>query len=155
MEQSKSQTSSQLFQPQIRSQDQALIQSIHSNLAEFAAAFSKADIRAVGSFFAEDATLINPIGERAQGREVIQRVAQKDLETFLKGSRSEFKLENARFLSDGLVLIDANQSVTGVKTQDGKEMPPFTFHVVILARKAGDRWMWLDARPYSLMQPLH
>jgi uncharacterized protein (TIGR02246 family) len=149
MEQTQGQTSTKTFN--FQPQNQTLIQSLQSQISEFSAAFTNGDARAVASFFTPDATLINPVGERAQGRDAIFQVAQNDINTLLKGSRNEFKLENVRNLTDELMLIDMNQSVTELKTAEGKAAPSMTFHIVVLAKKVGDRWMWLDARPYSFM----
>jgi uncharacterized protein (TIGR02246 family) len=149
MEQTQRQTSTKTFK--FQPQNQNLIQSLQSQISEFSAAFTKGDANAVTSFFTSDATLINPVGERAQGRDAILQVVQNDINTFLKGSRNEFKLENTRTISDDLMLIDMNHFVTELKTVDGKEAPSVTFHIVVLAKKVGDRWMWLDARPYSFM----
>lgn len=132
-------------------QDREFTDQIQSDLVEFSRAFTNVDVQIAASFFAPDATLINPAGVRVTGRDKIAQVMRDDLSSFLKGSRSEFKIENYRLLSNDLAVVDLHQELQGIQAPVGTTTPT-SFHVVCVMKKTGNRWLWQDVRPYAFLQ---
>ena len=60
---------------------------IRSMLERFAAAWKENDGNAVGGFFTDDGTLINPFGERADGRSNVTAMYTKYFGSMLHGTR--------------------------------------------------------------------
>jgi len=122
---------------------------IANMMTELADAFTRGEPDAVAAFFTDDATLINPAGARAQGRDQIRQVVHDDLRRILAGSKSTFILESMRACGPGLALVDATHKVEGAR---GEQMQgDLDLHVVCLCEKRGDRWMWRDARPHPYL----
>ena len=59
--------------------------SLETTLRKFNDAFNRFDATAVASFWAEDGTLLNPVGNYGKGRSEVARVYSEDAETILGG----------------------------------------------------------------------
>jgi uncharacterized protein (TIGR02246 family) len=124
--------------------------SLETTLRQFTDAFNRFDAREVASFWADDGTLLNPIGNFGRGRSEVERVFREDAETILAGSTSRFTITSARPVGSGHVLLDCDHDVANWRQPDGTR-GHVKLHLVVLARRDGDRWQWLDARPYRIM----
>lgn len=130
----------------VKADDLRMRAEIAGMMTGFAEAFNRADAIAVSSFFAEDATLVNPAGVRGQGREEIGRVFEDDLRRILAGSRSTFILDSLRRCGPSLAFVDVTHHVEGARGE--QVQGDLDLHVVCLCEKVGGRWLWRDARPY-------
>ena len=131
--------------------------SLETTLRSFNDAFNRFDAREVASFWAEDGTLLNPVGNYGRGRSEVERVFGEDAQTILGGSTSRFTITSARPVGSDCALLDLDHEVRNFRRPDGTR-GDVTLHLVLLARRSGDRWQWLDARPYMIMerpQPVH
>jgi uncharacterized protein (TIGR02246 family) len=126
-------------------------QSLEATLRAFNDAFNRFDAREVASFWAEDGTLLNPVGNYGKGRSEVERVYREDAQSVLGGSTSRFTVTNARPLGSDCVLLDLDHHVQNFRKPDGTR-GDVTLHVIILAQRSRDRWQWLDARPYMIME---
>ncbi len=126
--------------------------SLEETRKKFNEAFNRFDPKEVASYWTEDGTLINPVGESGMGRDGVAKVYGKDAETILKGSTSTFTIQGARKLGADLAFLDLDHDIQGFKFLDGSS-GPMKLHVVILAQKKGKSWKWLDARPYAFIKP--
>jgi hypothetical protein len=59
---------------------------------------------------------------------------------------------SARDIGNDCALLDLDHELQNITKPDGST-GSMKLHVVILAKKAGDRWQWLDARPYAFLPP--
>jgi uncharacterized protein (TIGR02246 family) len=119
----------------------------------FDAAWQKKDPRARAGLFAEDATLINPFGMRADGRPAIEKVFTVETATIANGTTHRFGQMKVKFLDPDNALVDADNAIDGLKTPDGKEAPPLEYHLVAVASRAEGGWRWSAGRPYAFMPP--
>ena len=126
---------------------------IKARVAEFIATFNKGDAKALSGFFADDATLVNPIGMRGKGQAEIEKIIANDVSTFLKDTKMEMTVTQFRPVGKDAAWIEIDHSVTGAKSPDGKPMPPIAFHVPCLMVKKGKTWMIAEARPYAYLPP--
>jgi uncharacterized protein (TIGR02246 family) len=125
--------------------------SLEATLRRFNEAFNRFDAKDVASFWAEDGTLLNPVGNYGQGRAGVERVFHEDAESILGGSTSRFTITSARRIGGDCVFLDLDHEVQGFHMPDGST-GDMKLHVAILAQKKGDGWQWLDARPYGFLQ---
>lgn len=127
---------------------------IEPSLAEawskFEAAFNRQDPREVASFWDEEGTLISPAGMLGAGRAEVEKVYAYDLGTFLKGTRSSFDVQRVRTLARDVVCMDCDHTLSGARMPDGST-GTMKLHLVCIARRHGDGWRWLDARPYAFV----
>jgi uncharacterized protein (TIGR02246 family) len=131
-------------------QGQAVDSSLDATLQKFTEAFNRYDRKAVAAHWAEDGTLITPSGEVGKGRAGVEKVYGHDVDTILTGSKSRFTITSARRLSPELVFLDLDHDVQNFKMPDGSQAT-MKLHLVILAKKSGSVWQFLDARPYAFL----
>jgi uncharacterized protein (TIGR02246 family) len=128
--------------------------SVEPSLADtcqrFNAAFNRADVKEVGAFWETDGTLIGPTGNRGSGRSGVEKVYADDVNQFLRGTTSTFTIESVRMLGRDLALLDMDHAIQGARLPDGTS-GTMKLHTVILARRKGKEWRWLDARPYGFL----
>jgi hypothetical protein len=75
-----------------------------------------------------------------------------DVDTILSGTKSRFTISSARRLSPELVFLDLDHDLQNFRMPDGST-GAMKLHVVILAKKSGSGWQFLDARPYAFLPP--
>ncbi len=123
---------------------------LEDTVKRFADAFNRFDGAEVASFWAEDGTLISPIGSFAEGRGGIRRVFEQDAATILEGSTSTLLITRVRRIDD-CALLDIDHDVRNCRMLDGSR-GNVKMHLVVLAKRSGDEWQWLDARPYRFAE---
>ena len=121
---------------------------IKSNLDRFAAAWKTNDGSSVASWFTEDGSLINPFGQRADGRSAVAAMYSEYFGTILRGTSTTFDATRIRAIDDNHAFADAEQTISG---PDGKVV--LAVHLGALLRREGDTWRFVDARPYAYATP--
>jgi uncharacterized protein (TIGR02246 family) len=115
---------------------------------KLAAAWSANDGAAFAAFFAEDGSLINPFGERADGREALTAMYSEYFGGMLKGTTTSISLTHLRPIEPGHALADAEQRIYAPNRDI-----VLALHVVNLLQKDGDDWRLVDSRPYAFLPP--
>lgn len=140
--------------PQTSSSPQVPTINIEPSLADtcrkFNMAFNRQDVKEVASFWETDGTLIGPTGNRGTGRSGVEKVYADDVNQFLRGTTSTFTIETVRMLGRDHALLDMDHVIEGARMPDGS-MGTMRLHTVIVARRQGAEWRWLDARPYGFL----
>jgi len=113
---------------------------------KFVAGWNRNDARALASLWADDGDLINPFGRRATGREAIERLLQSEHTALMKGTRYEITKIAARAVKTDVAMLDWDCEVSGMKTAEGKDRPPFKHHVAWVLVHRGGQWLALAAR---------
>jgi len=122
----------------------SLTDQIQSTYARLATAWKSNDGAAVAGFFTDDGSLVNPFGERAEGRGAIAVMYTQYFAGMLRGTSTAVKLGNVRAVGDAHAFADAEQTITGA---DGKVV--LVVHLAALLRREGDGWRIVDGRPYA------
>lgn len=135
-----------------RADDAKVDPSITATMKTFTEAFNRFDAKEVASFWASDGTLVSPAGEWGKGRAGVEKVYAHDVAMFLKGTTSTFRVESARMLKGGYALLDLAHEIQNARMPDGTT-GTMMLHNVMLVRKSGKTWEFLDARPYAFMPP--
>lgn len=125
-------------------------QSLEAACRRFNEVFNRFDAKEVASCFVEDGTLITPSGEAGTGRSGVETVYRHDRDTILKGTTSRFAIASVRKLGPDLAFLDLDHELRNFKMPDGST-GVMNLHVVILAKRTGDGWQWVDARPYAFV----
>lgn len=140
--------------PQSSSTPQVPTISIEPSLADtcrrFNMAFNRQDVKEVASFWETDGTLIGPTGNRGTSRSGVEKVYADDVNQFLRGTTSTFTIETVRMLGRDHALLDMDHAIEGARLPDGS-VGTMKLHTVIVARRQGTEWRWLDARPYGFL----
>ena len=126
---------------------------IKARVAEFIALFNKGDAKGMAAFWADDATLVNPVGVKGKGPAEIEKIIENDTGTILKDAKMEMTVVQVRPVGKDAAWVEIEQSVNGAKGPDGKPLPAMTFHVPTLMVKKGKTWLIAEARPYAYLPP--
>ena len=115
---------------------------------KLAASWEDNDGPAFAAFFTEDGSLINPFGERADGREALTAMYSEYFGGMLKGTTTSISSTNLRPVGPDHAFADAEQTVYAA---NGEVL--LALHVVNLLRRKGDDWRLVDSRPYAFPPP--
>jgi len=126
--------------------------SLETALRKFNDAFNRFDAKAVAACWADDGTLISPMGEIGKGRSGVETTYRHDCDTILKGTTSTFSVQSVRRLGNDLAFLDLEHELQNCLRPDGTK-GTMKLHVAMLARRSGSGWQWLDARPYAFVPP--
>jgi uncharacterized protein (TIGR02246 family) len=111
----------------------------------FADRWKSNDGQALASCFAEDGSLINPFGQRANGREAIAAMYSDYFGGMLNGTSTTIEIGTIREVPPNHAFVDSEQTIEG----DGGDTV-LSVHTAALLRRAGDTWRIVDARPYTI-----
>jgi uncharacterized protein (TIGR02246 family) len=125
---------------------------LQATIGRFNEAFNRRNENEVASFWAEDGTVINPQGHIGRGPNGVAKVFHDDMQGILQGTTSKFSVTGARKVGPDHVLLDVDHEVQNFKMPGGTTGTG-KLHVVILAQRRGDRWQFLDVRPYAFVEP--
>jgi len=120
---------------------------------QFSDAWGHGDAHARAAVWAEDASLINPFGIKAEGRPAIEKLFEQEAVGFAKGTTHTFSSFSYRFLTPTLAAVDATGEIKGIKAADGTAMPTLTIHVFAIMAETGGTWQIKVARPYLPAPP--
>jgi uncharacterized protein (TIGR02246 family) len=117
---------------------------IRSTYDRLAAAWQSNDGSAVAGFFTNDGTLVNPFGERADGRDAVAAMYSQYFGTLLRGTTTTIELATVRAVDDDHAFADSKQTIYG---PDGSVV--LVVHLAALMRHDSDEWRFVDGRPYT------
>ena len=120
------------------------IDEVRSILDGFAAAWKTNDGPALGGFFTDDGTLVNPFGQKAVGRDAVSEMYTEYFKGMLAGTSTAITLDTVRDLGGERAFIDGEQRILA---PDGSEM--LALHLTALVGREGGSWKFLDSRPFT------
>lgn len=122
-----------------------------ASVAEFFERFGKAwdrnEAEEVAQLFTDDGTLINPFGQRADGRPAVTAMYSDYFAGMLAGTSTTFELQSVRSIDHSLALIDGEQTILAA---DGSVV--LIAHLTALLQRLDDQWRFVDSRPYTFEQ---
>jgi uncharacterized protein (TIGR02246 family) len=120
----------------------------------FFAAWNQHDVKKMVSYWADNATLINPAGRVAHGKTEVEALLSDEQTGVFKASTAKLLgIKVTRSLGPSMALCDGEMTVDGAVGPDGSAMPQMKIHLAIIAAKQGANWVLQDARPYAFAQP--
>lgn len=111
---------------------------------EFSAAWKSGAAAEVAGFFTEDGTLVNPFGQRADGRAAVTGMYSEFFAGMLGGTTSSIEVTNVRAVGAEHAFADAVQTISAA---DGSVV--LVVHLAALLRREGNAWRFVDSRPYT------
>jgi uncharacterized protein (TIGR02246 family) len=121
-----------------------LADQVTASLDRFCAAWKTNDGASLGSHFVEDGSLINPFGERADGRAAVSAMYTQYFGTVLRGTTTRFQPASIRPVAADHAFVDGRQTIVGA---DGQVV--MDVHLSALLRRSGDSWQFVDSRPFN------
>lgn len=113
----------------------------------FSKAWAAGDAKGRADCFTYDATLINPFGLAANGKEEIQKVFEQENATIAKGTTHVFSNFKIHFVMPNFALVDVDGTVSGIKTPAGADAPDVKLHAYCVVVKRTKVWQVYAARP--------
>jgi uncharacterized protein (TIGR02246 family) len=117
---------------------------ITSMLDRVSAAWGANDGAALAGFFVEDGTLVNPFGQRAEGRAAVAAMYAEYFNGMLRGTSTAVDLTGVRAVGGDHAFADGEQTI---RAPDGTVV--LSLHLAALLRRDGDGWRFVDSRPYA------
>lgn len=118
---------------------------IKSDLDRFCAAWRTNDGAALGGCFVDDGSLVNPFGQRADGRAAVAAMYTEYFGGMLRGTTTTYDLANLRLVGSDHAFADGEQRIYG---PDGNVV--LVVHLAALLRRDGGAWRFVDARPFTV-----
>lgn len=125
-----------------------LASSVAAFFDELSAVWKSNDGAAAAALFTEDGSLINPFGERADGRAALAAMYTDYFGGMLQGTTTSVDVARVRAIGSDLAVADAEQTVFAASGD-----VVLNLHVVNVLRRDGDDWRLLDSRPYAFSVP--
>lgn len=125
-----------------------LFQQITTALDGCAQAWKTNDGAELGRHYTEDGSLVNPFGERADGRAALTAMYTEYFGGMLRGTTTSFEVARARPVGVDHAFVDARQVI---RAPDGSTV--LALHLAALMRREGGTWRLVDARPFSYATP--
>lgn len=114
-------------------------------------AFIDKDAHAVAQLFTEDGRLMNPRGEKASGRDDIEKLVKSDMDGFLKNANTTVTNVDIKLLKPGLAFVEFDH-VLSCSNETAKASLPPNIHVSTVAVKKDGKWLFQEARAASYPQ---
>jgi uncharacterized protein (TIGR02246 family) len=124
------------------------LQSIERFLERFADVWKTNDGNTVGELFVADGSLVNPFGQRADGRNDIATMYSEYFTGMLQGTTTTATLSHVRPAGPDHAFIDAEQTILG---PDGSLL--LAVHLAALLCREDHSWQFVDSRPYAYAHP--
>jgi uncharacterized protein (TIGR02246 family) len=113
--------------------------------------FANKDAHAVAQLFTEDGRLMNPRGEKASGREDVQKLIQSDMDGFLKNASLTVTNVDIKLLKPSVAIVDFDHVLT-CRNESAKGSLPPNVHVSTVAVKKNGQWLFKEVRAASYPQ---
>jgi uncharacterized protein (TIGR02246 family) len=131
-----------------RDQDRDAISSLIDSLA---ACWNRADAQGLSMLWQADGDIIVPDGSLVKGRNQIENFYAEVFTGGYGASTAIASIDQVRFLSRDLALVDGQFVVRRVLSANNQELPPERGFFSIIAQRVSGRWLILASRE---MEPL-
>jgi uncharacterized protein (TIGR02246 family) len=125
---------------------------IRARTEEFEQAVARADARAIGALFVEDADLVDQAGVMHHGRAAIEERYQKLFEGAYKGAQANLEIASIRFVRPEVAVVDGTYELTGMKSAEGQDLPPAKGMFTNVSVKQNGQWRLHCSRPMLPMK---
>jgi uncharacterized protein (TIGR02246 family) len=122
------------------------VETMQASLKRFCAAWKTTDGVTLADCYVADGSLITPFGQRADGRSAVAAMYAALLAGPLQGTTTTISLARVRTVGTDHAFVDAEQAIIA---PDGSVL--VSAHLAALLRHEGDRWRFVDARPYTFV----
>lgn len=109
--------------------------------ADWAAAFSRADVKALANLYTENAIRITPEGGKVVGREAIGKEFAANFAGPWKGATIKIQIGAVETVAPDIAVGEGTYEVSGVKGPDGKPVPPLKGSYINTMVKRNGAWV--------------
>jgi len=124
---------------------------IKDRLDQFQAAWNKDDTQAMAAIWADDGSLINPVGVVAHNRAEVEKIFVDEHTHMFKNTQYKTSDVTVQWITPEIAVADITANISGIHGPDGAAAPDYAHHVVWVLVKKDGQWMAAAARPYQFM----
>lgn len=117
----------------------------------FSVVWHDGDAHGLAMFWKTDGDFVNPAGMMLKGREQIEAFYAQAFKMGYGGSTVDTTIEQLRFLTPDLALVDGEFTIKGASTSDHKERSAEHGYFTVIAERVSGQWMVASNRE---MEPL-
>ena len=108
--------------------------------ADWAAAFARADVKALANLYTENAIRVSPEGGRVIGRDAIGKEFATNFAGPWKGAAIKIQVGAVQAVGPDIAVGEGTYEVSGVKGPDGQPVPPIKGSYVNTMVKKNGAW---------------
>jgi uncharacterized protein (TIGR02246 family) len=120
---------------------------------EFLASWNRHNVKEMISHWADDASLINPMGRVANGKTEIEKILADEQATAFRNSTAKVMSLSSKRITGDIAWIDGEMTIDNALDQKGTAMPQMKIHIAGLMKKKDKHWLIYDVRPYAFITP--
>jgi len=118
---------------------------------EFFGAWNKHDVKEMVTYWADDATFINPTGQTAKGKAEIEKLFAEEQSGAFKTSTAKLWGITPRSITPDIAWYDAEMTIDNITSPETSTPQKMKLHLVGLMQKKAGKWYISAARPYAYM----
>ena len=131
-------------------QDEAAVRGLGDT---FAKAFVQKNAELRASLFAENGTLVTPVGDFLQGRVTMVKDFGSEAQAVNANTQAAFSNYRVRFIKPDLAVVDALLTLHNVNGPDGTVIPVIPVKFFYVASRHGGQWLIEDGRAHFAPAP--
>jgi uncharacterized protein (TIGR02246 family) len=135
-----------VFAGGLGAQDDRSAEGVEGLATAFSRAWGQHEPAALADLWLADGDLMNPLGRRARGRAELIELFRDEHNGYMKGTSLAVRVTSLRVLTPSIVFFDAEALLNGVRTPDGKGVPPLKHVVFAVAVERDGAWRFASAR---------
>ena len=106
----------------------------------FMAAWNRHDPKAMAAMWMIDGDHMEPDGRHARGQAEVEKLFEAEQSSVFKESTLKLTIETVYFADADVALVDGTYDLTGVRDQEGKEVPARRGHLTSALVNDGGSW---------------
>jgi uncharacterized protein (TIGR02246 family) len=126
---------------------------IKGKLMDFVNAWNKHSPTDMAAVFADDGTVINPIGREANGRDAVAKLFGDEQAGVMKHSTMAITTSHVSMIKPDVALLDAGITISGAVSPKGKAIPTMNHHLEAVMTKNNGTWQVEHARAFAIFTP--
>lgn len=125
------------FAADARTDEEAAIRKV---FADYEGAWNRHDAAALASFYTADGDAVFPSGKKASGRSAVQASEAANHSSMNRASNTTRSIENVRFVTPNVALVDSSVEIAGMADQNGERLPHRHALMTTVLVKQSDAW---------------
>lgn len=126
---------------------------IEGLIKNFSTHWHDSDAHGLAMFWRADGDFINPAGMMLKGREQIEAFYSQAFKMGYAGSTVDTTIDQLRFLTPDLALVDGEFTINGASMGDHKERPAEHGYFTVIAERTSGQWMVVSNREMEPLAP--
>lgn len=116
-------------------------------------AWNAGDADAFAAHWAEDGTVVSPLGQISVGRAAIRTDEAAAFDGPMKGTRHKLTVSRTYWPQPDVAVVDGDAEISGFRDDDGAVQPPLTAKFTSVCVQRQGEWFITHLRSYIYLKP--